>query len=365
MYYLSDSERAALYHDFIADKWKDWHAAHSVKDDAGPHKGAWIPNPQMYRNPQFERLFPDTDEGRSRLKWYRELMSIKAEMDNMLPSGATVNVRAPQIVGSLRHRYYDLRGAGNGRWRSLRKAILREMGDGVHIREDEAYMFGTNNEFNEVGQDPLENEMYFEKDKRERLAFWGVNRLKDMSNLNTDLFSTLVNYGAMVSTYQAMSGVVDMAELCKEVLASRQLKTPGQSAKKQKKGTETRTYARYCKLVEKNIYGLNVTPPKFHIGRIALKVLQNLAGLGTRFMLEWNLPGGTVNAGTGLIEVLKEAGAGEHYTVGELGKAMKFYYSHILGNWRQKGGHQAKTDKLSLLVRHFNILGENKAFFKT
>lgn len=286
-------------------------------------------------------------------------------MDTMLPPGATVNVRAPQIVGSLRHRYYDLRNAGNGRWRSFRKAVLREMGDGIHIRPDEAYMFGTNNEFNEVGQDPLENQLFFEKDKRERLAFWGVNRLPDMSDINTDLFSTLMNYGCMASTYQAMSGVVDIAELGKEVLASRQKKTPGMSTKKQKKGSETRTYTRYCKFVEKNVYGLNVTPPKYHIGRIALKVLQGLAGLGTRFMLEWNIPGGTVNAGTGFIEVFKEAGAGEHYTVKELGRAMKFYFSHIFGNWRQKGGHQAKTDKLSLLVRHFNILGENKEFFKT
>ena len=239
------------------------------------------------------------------------------------------------------------------------------MGDGVHIREDEAYLFGTNNEFNDIGQDPLQNQLFFEKDKRERLAFWGVNRLKDMSNLNTDLFSTLVNYGAMACTYQAMSSVVDIAELGKEVLGARQLKQAGQDAYRQKKGTETRTYTRYCKMLEKNVYGLNVTPPKYHVGRIVLKILQGLAGLGTRFMLEYNIPGGTVNAGTGLIEVFKEAGAGEHFTGKELRSAMWFYFKNIFGNWKSKGGHQAKTDKLSLLVRHFNILGDNKQFFKT
>lgn len=365
VFYLSDSQKAALYHDFVADKWDEWHREHSIKDQSVAHKGAWIPDPAKYRNPQFERLFPDTEQGKARLRWYRQLLSLKAEMDTMLPPGATVTTRAPQIVGNLRHRYYDLRSAGNSRWKSFRRAVLREMGDGVHIREDEAYLFGTNNEFNEVGQDPLQNQLFFEKDKRERLAFWGVNKLNDMSNINTDLFSTLANYGAMACTYQAMSSVVDIAELGKEVLGARQLKQAGWWFNKQKKGTETRTYARYCKMLEKNVYGLNVTPPKFHVGRILLKVLQGLAITGTKFMLEYNIPGGTVNAGTGLIEVFKEAGAGEHFTGKELRHAMGFYFKNIFSNWGQKGGHQAKTDKLSLLVRHFNILGDNKQFFKS
>lgn len=58
VYYISDSEKAALYHDFIADKWKQWHHDHSVKSESGANKGAWVPNPQMYHNPQFDKLFP-------------------------------------------------------------------------------------------------------------------------------------------------------------------------------------------------------------------------------------------------------------------------------------------------------------------
>lgn len=95
VFYLSDSQKAALYHDFVADKWEQWHAEHSVKDQSLAHKGAWIPNPVRYRNPQFEKLFPDTELGKARLRWYRQLLSLKAEMDAMLPPGATVNMRAP------------------------------------------------------------------------------------------------------------------------------------------------------------------------------------------------------------------------------------------------------------------------------
>ena len=84
-----------MYHDFVADKWEQWHAEHSVKDQSLAHKGAWIPNPARYRNPQFEKLFPDTELGKARLRWYRQLLSLKAEMDAMLPPGATVNMRAP------------------------------------------------------------------------------------------------------------------------------------------------------------------------------------------------------------------------------------------------------------------------------
>lgn len=206
IYYLTDAQRAVLYHDFIAKKneyndmgWEEWHAEHSIKDESPGNKGAWIPNPEKYKNPQFEKLFPDTEQGKARLEWYRKLLSLKKEMDNMLPTGATVYVRAPQIHGTLRHRKYNLNNAKQKK--AFRRAVAREMGDGIHIRPDEAYLFGTNNEFNNIGEDPMEHQMYFEKEKRERLAFWGVNKLPDMSDINTDLFSTMANYGAMACSY--------------------------------------------------------------------------------------------------------------------------------------------------------------------
>jgi hypothetical protein len=110
-----------------------------------------------------------------------------------------------------------------------------------------------------------------------------------------------------------MSSVVDIAELGERVLGARRLKTPGQNEKIQKEGVETRTYNRYCKLIEKNIYGLNVTPPKYNVGKMALKLLNGLSRIGVSFLLEWAYPGGTVNAGTGLVEIMKEAGAGENF----------------------------------------------------
>lgn len=369
VYYVSDMTASVMYQDFVAPQWQKWHAEHSVKDKV---TNAWIPNPELskYHNPQFQELFVNHPLGKERLAWYRQLLSIKDEMDKMLPAGATVNVRAPQIIGNLRHRYLDLRSGGHTRWQSFRGAVLKEMGDGVHIRPDEAYMFGTNNEFNDIGEDPLENQMYFEKDKRQRIAFWGVNRLHDTSNINTDLFSTLANYGGMAATYGAMSSVVDVAELGKEVLSSRQYKRNswmGKRRDKQKRGTETRVTGRYLKWLENNVYGLNVTPPKFNPVRVALKLLQGFSRRAVKFMLNWNIPSGTINASTGLIEVFKEAGAGEHFSKTDLAWAMNYYFGHVFQNWGEtlKGRHLAKMDKLSLLIRHFDMLGDNKAFFKS
>ena len=285
-------------------------------------------------------------------------------MDRNLPEGATVTVRAPQIVGELRHRFYNLKEGGQDAVRSWMNAVFREMGDGIHIREDEAYLFGTNNEFNEIGTDPLQDRTYFEKDKRDRLAFWGVNRLKDMSNLNTDLFSTMSNYACMSSMYGAMSSVVDIAELGKQVLAARTLRNPGDNEDKQVSGKNTRCYARYLKMLEKQVYGLDVTPPRFQEARIGLKLIRNLTALGSRIALSFSGFGGLVNANTGLIEVLKEAFTGEFYTKEELWDSIKFFYRFIISNWRSKGGHQRKMDQISLLVRHFDMLGRNKDFLK-
>lgn len=360
MYYLSDVEQAALYDDFLAgkpitqkakeelgtnepvNKWEAWHKEHSVQDK----QGKWHPDPNRYSNKKergnkyydlFENPEIDAKTRAARLQWYKRLLALKEEMDSYLPYGATVNVRAPQITGRLVHRYRNLRNKGNGIGSSLRKAICREMGDGVHIREDEAYMFGTNNEFNEIGLDPLQNTVMFEKDKRERLAFWGVNKLKDMSNLNTDLFSTLLNYGCMAATYNAMSSVVDIAELAKEVEARRTIGTPG----KEKTGAGSRAYNRYLKFLEKNVYGLSVTPPKMMGAKIALKMLRSLNHLGTWLALSGSLPGGTVNAGTGFIEVVKEALAGEQYNRKDLGKAMGLYFKYLWSNIMEtaKGRH--------------------------
>lgn len=385
VYYLSDVEQAALYHDFLdgkpiteqakrdlagrepKNKWEAWHEEHSIKDDAD----RWIPDPGRYSNrkehgDKYWELFENPEISATvraqRLQWYKQLLAIKAEMDGHLPRGATVNVRAPQITGRLVHRYRNLRKRGHGIRGSLRRAVCREMGDGVKIREDEAYLFGTNNEFNEIGEDPLQNTVLFEKDKRERIAFWGVNRLKDMSNLNTDLFSTLLNYGCMAATYSAMSSVVDIAELAKEVEARRTIGISGSG--KEQSGFNSFGYKRYVKFLEKNVYGLAVTPPRMMGAKIALKMLRRLNSLGTWLALSGSAGGGTVNAGTGLIEVVKEALAGEHYKHADLAKAMGLYFKNLWYNIMQKGGHQRKTDQISLYIRHFNILSENKSFYK-
>lgn len=360
VYYLSDMEQAALYHDFLAgkpitkkakqelngrepvDRWEAWHKEHSIKDK----QKRMVPDPAKYGNKKqkgdkyydlFENPDIDATVRAQRLEWYKRLLAVKAEMDGYLPRGATVNVRAPQITGRLVHRFNNFRNRGHGFGKSLIKAMCREIGDGTNIREDEAYLFGTNNEFNEIGEDPLQNTVMFEKDKRERIAFWGVNKLKDMSNLNTDLFSTLLNYGCMAATYNAMSSVVDLAEITKEVAARRTIGEPG--SKKEKRGENSRAYNRYVKFLEKNVYGLSVTPPNMLASKIALKMLRTLNRLGTWLALSGSGTGGFVNAGTGMIEVVKEAMAGEYYDNAALIKAIKLYFRTFWSNVLSKGGH--------------------------
>jgi hypothetical protein len=135
-------------------------------------------------------------------------------------------------------------------------AMRRKAQDFAVVRPDEAWMFGSNNEFNEIEEDPLENPMFFEKEKINRLPLFGINKLKDMNDLSTDLFGTMLQYGSMAATYNAMERVVDVFELGRDVLKQRKVGNKVESNRE----SESRAYSRYAKFLEKQIYGLNVDP---------------------------------------------------------------------------------------------------------
>ena len=369
---LTDQERAVLYHNFIDPQWQKWHEEHS-EEVKGVGKGKkWVPNSIKYHNTQWDNLFDTknpslSDEERAdrikKLKWFNSFMELKENMDALLPQNATVRWRAPQMTGRFSHRYRNLRAKLNNSRAVFGHAMRRSMQDWFVIRPDEAWMFGSDNEFNEIEDDPLAHEMYFQKEKVNRLPIFGVNKLHNMEDLSTDIFGTMLQYGSMAATYNAMERVVDIFELGRDVLKQRKIKNKGNKSEMNLDNGQSKAYARYLKFIEKQVYGINVTPPNWDRKNMWRKFANNLSSLGGRILLYGNVHGGVVNTGTGMFEIFKEAVAGENFNMADVHEAHKMYFSDFLAT----SGYnlidaQRPDNKNSLWIRHWNILSENRSF---
>ena len=378
VYSLSDRQKAIIYHSFTDRKMKEFHKTHSERQKMEGGKQVWVPNHEKYYNSQWDEIF-DTDNPslsaeeiaarKKKLRWYNSFMTMKKEIDALLPAGATAAVRLPQFTGRFSHRFRALKAQMESSPAAFGHALRSKCNDFFVVREDEGWMFGSDNEFNELEHDPLESVVYYNKEKINRLPIYGVNKLHDMTTLSTDIFGSMIRYASMAASYNAMSSVVDIFELGKEVMKRRRFKTSGNKSDKEQTTGTSRAYARYLKFVEKNVYGLNVTPPKFKRSKVWMKIANELASLGGKVLLYGNLHGGVVNTGTGMFEIMKEAMAGENFTLRELKEAHKIYFDGLLSTDEYFGSFtnmftnpQRPVDKNSLWIRHWNILSQNRMF---
>lgn len=365
---LTDQQRAVFYHNFVDPLWKKWHEENSEEDKTSTGGKRMLPNHEKYKNPQYDKLFDTSNPGLSAeekaqkakmLKWYRAFMELKDEMDALLPGNATIRWRAPQMTGRFSHRFRNIRAQMGNSLPALGHALRKGAQDFMVVRMDEAYLFGSNNEFNEIAEDPLENPTFFEKEKINRLPLFGINKLKDMSDLSTDLFGTMMQYGSMAATYKAMEQVVDVFELGRDVLKQRKVGNKIESNREK----ESRAYSRYVKFLEKNLYGINVTPPTWDRNGMWRKLANNLSSLGGRILLWGNVHGGIVNTGTGMFEIFKEAVSGENFSMADINAAHQMYFSGLMKTMGLSlVDSQRPDDKNSLWIRHWNILSENRSF---
>lgn len=378
---LTSMQKGVLYQQFVKSKWEKWNKENSeaVKTSKGKR---YVPSKSKYHSEQWDAIFdyknpsltPEQAESKKRRrKLFNELMELKNEMDQLLPANATIPVRAPQFTGNLYHRYQNLKGQHDNAG-AFGRAIRKRSMDMVSIKPEEAWMFGSNNEYAELSDDPLQNEMFYEKEKVDRLPLFGINKLQDMNNLSTDLFGTLLSYGSMAASNFAMRQVADVFELGREVLRNR---TVGNTKEANLKGGSSKAFIRYSKMVDKQIYGINVEVPKWFQKNEVVKFANSLANMGAKILLYGNVHGGIINTGTGFFEVLKEAAAGENFDLKSLTEAHKIYFSNIVNNFMGNDGYlrgnfhnsmlsdaQRQDSKNALWIRHWNILSENKDFYR-
>ena len=342
-------EREYLWDVYFRPLAKDWHKSHSTYDQTTQRP---MPN-DGYRNHNYDRL---TDTEKAALD---DILELKGSLDDLLiyqsyngemvEAAHTHLYRMPQFRGSTQNRIENLKMT-NPLGKAVSGAIRQNLINTFTITsEDRDY--GSAMTHNTIDEDVFSDRLDFEKEKVKRVPLYGINKLKDMSELSTDIFNGLLQYAAMANTYVATSSIVDILETGRDVLANRRVKGLRREVERDKK---SRVFGRYCDFLDAQIYNLYANS-KLKFGQIALtKVIGFFGGLASKVFLGGNVAGGMVNVMTGFNEITKEAIAGEVYTLADLTKANALYFKYLPENWLE-AGMSVKNNKVSLFMKRFNV----------
>lgn len=348
---MTEFEKGVQWDLWFRPKAKQWHKLHSTFDS---NQGRYIPN-DNYHNNKYDSLMAKYPGLQG---WYNDFMTLKVSLDERLPEGSTLAVRMPQFKGTLTNKIKNrslYENKVSASIHSIRNSFLENF-----CESSEDQDFGSMNTYNSEEEELFGNAIDYEKEKMHRLPLFGINKLKDMAELSTDLFHSTLAYASMANSYLAMSQIVDTLEVGSEVLNRR--KVAGIERESESKGNKSRAYNRYLKFLDKQVYGIGTKKHKF--GPIIWeKLINSLSGLAGKLYLGGNPVGGAVNLGTGFIELFKEAASGEYYNMEEWINANKLYFSSFVDNWMDYG-QETKSNRVSLFIRHFNALGDNRMDYR-
>ena len=340
----TDFEKALMWQAYFDSFRKNWHKQHSIFNT---EEGRWEPN-DSYHNATYDTFSP------AERQWLGKIMDVKRQLDAFTGNSMPTN-RAPQFKGTFMNK---IRNKGS---RLNPKLYAKGIGEAIRdqfcVDVEDAGEFGSTLTYNEEKEDMFGDQIAYEKEKLNRLPLFGINKLKNMNDLSTDIFHSMLAYASMATHYAAMNQIVDTVEVGKEVLSRR--KVSGTLQERNVQADKSKAFNRYIKYLDKQIYGVSQPPIVLRKGIVLNKIASTLSSLASKVFLGGNFIGGMVNLGTGVNEIFKEAITGEFFTVKDWTKASAQYWASIpseLINF----GQLSKEDKVSLLIRHFNILGDNK-----
>ena len=348
---VSATEKEVLWIQYFSPLAKNWHRINSHFDVGS---GKWTPS-EDYRNSKYDDLTPTEQD------FLTELLEFKASLDALLttiaPDGSRVSnahtnlFRMPQFRGSTQNRVENVLAEEHSLGKAAKIPLRQALLDICTVNSEDRD-FGSAMTYNTLDEDIFNDRLSFEKEKISRVPLFGINKLRDMTELTSDLFNGLLQYAAMANSYKAQTSVVDFAEVAKDVLLERSVKGVKQE-KERAADDHSRVYTRLVKFIDANVY--NLYSSKQFWGQAALsKIGAFLSKMATYEFLGGNVSGGVVNALTGFNEIVKEAIAGQTFTLSELNKAKNIYFSNIGGVLVDMAG-EVSDSKLSLFQKRFNI----------
>lgn len=363
---LTIQEKLTKKMKFLKDKMTDWH---SLNSDYDKTTKKYLPKQKnkdgsSYKYDNTEEFNREVASDKNKRDVYNQLVELKKEFDDCLDPGAALNVRLPQFKGRFMQR------VNNKKNMSTTKKVTQTWRGMIHdqfcVSELDGSEFGSELTYNTEEEYVYGDALALEREKVRRLTTYGINPLKDMTELSTDLYSSLLAYASMAYTYKAMREVVGMMSVGKHILANREV------AGMKKEGEEgqqiSNAFYRLDKYIDKQLFNIaspvNVLSINENKKYVLEKIVATLTNFGSKFFLGGNIIGGAVNTGTGINEMFKEALTNQFFSLKDLSWAVGFYMKDVLPNWGQ-GGQTFKTDMNSLLINHFNILGRNKQKYRS
>ncbi len=350
---LSEFEKAVRWDSYFRPLAKAWHKNNSEWDN---NLGRYVPNHNLYASGIYHVI---AAEHQGFENWYNSFMQLKMSLDSRLPEGSTLVVRMPQFKGTFTN---IIRNQNSGIIKATGSALRSKLRD-TFCESSEDTDFGSDQTYNSEEEERFANELAHEKENINRLPLYGINKLQDMSELSTDIFHSTLAYAGMANTYLAMSQIVDTLEVGSTVLGEQRTVGGVQEGKLKKKGGYSYAYNRYLKFLDKQVYGISSSKHKIMWGIVVEKVVSALSSFASKYFLGGNVVGGTVNTMTGFNEIFKEAISAEEFSIKDFTNANKLYFKSFIPNWWHYGD-EFKQDKVSLFIRHFNVLGENRVKYR-
>lgn len=392
---MSGFTRGYAWDQYYRKEFKDWNSKNSIKVEVKDNGGnvlyvKWVPN-FIYQSNRWNELkakYPSKN-GDSLEQWVADYRKIKEELDSMLPVGSTTSYRLPQFRGTFMNSVRNSAPLEKGGFKTA-KAWKKTFGRRVvlesFVETSEDYDYGDLNTMNSPDEELLGNRLNYEEERAARIPIFGVNKMKNMQDLSTDLFHSMLSYAAMATSYQCLDNVVDGLEVGREALFNRNIqgkknvlekgakkigdtfRSPTGKHETHDTGSKNRAYGRYIKFLDKQVYGVSATYWGIPIGkgrRILLnKLIQNISSLGGTLFLKGNVLGGAVNTLTGFNNIFKEAVTGDYFTAKDWAIAHKYYFKHFPEMWTTDVGALRKENKLSLFLEQMNAQNNNRERFR-
>lgn len=344
---VSQQEKDMMWESYFGPLRKAWHRDHSTFN---VETNQYEPRDFKYSNAEFDTF---VEENPDLYNILRQVLSLKREIDKRMPEGSTRALRAPQFRGTFTNEVGN-RGLYEGTLKAIGSTLRRDLLNTVVVTSDDIE-FGDETTYSD-GEDLFETALSQEKERLNKVPTFGIKLLPDTNELSTDFFHSMLSYAGMANTYAAMSQVVDTLEVGREVLRNRRV---AGMATEGERGETSKVFTRYGKFMEKQVYGIGYSKINTSLAASIAKIGSSLSSLAAKVYLGGNVVGGIVNLGTGFVEILKEAGAGEFFTIRDWKKANKQYLASLPHNlWDT--GKLVKDDKVSLLMTKFNMQGDNK-----
>lgn len=319
----------------------------------------------MYANPDFDANWSDAQKD-----YYRSLLNMKAEMDEVLPPSMRGQYTAPQVRKSV-SQMFDKDGRGAlatvwGQWKSK------------YTFTDDNMDFGSK-----------EVNLGFNNKPIKRVPVYFIHKLEDMRDLSTDATHAMFNYIAMAANYSEMGQLADAMELIQDYVNDTDDPTGGYQVqqvdagkpiigwfkamgekymqKYTKSGPDTRIAKAITKYIDRNVFNEtrkkigNVRNPFNEEKPISIdNMLSTLLRLTSVSRMGINVLSGITNVTQGETQMLNEARAGRWFNFKDYGWAQK-EYAKLLIDYMSQFNSIDRHDKMFMLI---NELNSSEDFFR-